>query len=113
EDPSAALPGLAMLAASSFSKEQEGDPACQLRADSARQGTGSGPMVEISYQVSSGSSPITYNLVGKGGHVYMQQRPLHGQPANFILLARHRAGSSARLKMISVSSAVPSHWCTQ
>ncbi|XP_054449059.1 protein IL-40 [Pteronotus mesoamericanus] len=58
-------------------------PVSQVRADFTLLDGGSGPRVEVSCQVSSGSPPITYSLVSKDGRVHMQQRPPHGQPANF------------------------------
>ncbi|XP_021569279.1 uncharacterized protein C17orf99 homolog [Carlito syrichta] len=61
-------------------------PLSQLQTNFALQDRGSGPRVEISCQASSGSPPITYSLVGKDGRIYMQQRPPHGQPANFSFL---------------------------
>nr|XP_019591309.1 PREDICTED: uncharacterized protein C17orf99 homolog isoform X2 [Rhinolophus sinicus] len=42
----------------------------------------SGPRIEVACQA-FGSPPITYSLIGKNGHVYMQQKPTYGQPANF------------------------------
>nr|XP_036852927.1 protein IL-40 isoform X4 [Manis javanica] len=60
-----------------------GDPVSQLQADFTLLDRGAGPRVEISCQASLGSPPITYSLVRKDGHVHMQQRPNHGQPANF------------------------------
>lgn len=59
------------------------NPVSQLQADFTLLDRGAGPRVEISCQASSGSPPITYSLVRKDGHVHMQQRPNHGQPANF------------------------------
>ncbi|KAK2494247.1 hypothetical protein MC885_018712 [Smutsia gigantea] len=59
------------------------DPVSQLQADFTLLDRGAGPRVEISCQASSGSPPIIYSLVGKDGRVHMQQRPNHGQPANF------------------------------
>lgn len=59
------------------------DPVSQLQADFTLLDRGAGPRVEISCQASLGSPPITYSLVRKDGHVHMQQRPNHGQPANF------------------------------
>ncbi|XP_007958034.1 protein IL-40 [Orycteropus afer afer] len=47
---------------------------------------GSGPRVEVTCQTASGSPPITYSLMGKDGHIYRQQSPPHGQPANFSFL---------------------------
>ncbi|XP_042523118.1 protein IL-40 [Dipodomys spectabilis] len=58
-------------------------PVSQLQANFSLWDRGSGPRMEVSCQVSSGSPPITYRLVRKDGRVCMQQRPLHGQPANF------------------------------
>ncbi|XP_037349950.2 protein IL-40, partial [Talpa occidentalis] len=58
-------------------------PVSQVQADFTLLGSVSEPMVEISCQASSGSPPITYSLVGKDGHVHMQQNPDYGQPANF------------------------------
>lgn len=55
----------------------------QPRANFVLLERGSGPRVEISCQVSSGSPPITYSLVRKDGHVHRQQTPTYGQPANF------------------------------
>ncbi|XP_023067443.2 protein IL-40 isoform X2 [Piliocolobus tephrosceles] len=62
------------------------EPVSELRANFTLRDRGSGPRVEISCQVSSGSPPITYSLVGKDGQVHLQQRPRHGQPANFSIL---------------------------
>ncbi|KAI5277265.1 Protein Il-40 [Manis pentadactyla] len=59
------------------------NPVSQLQADFTLLDRGAGPRVEISCQASSGSPPITYSLVRKDGRVHMQQRPNHGQPANF------------------------------
>nr|XP_036852924.1 protein IL-40 isoform X1 [Manis javanica] len=59
------------------------NPVSQLQADFTLLDRGAGPRVEISCQASLGSPPITYSLVRKDGHVHMQQRPNHGQPANF------------------------------
>ncbi|XP_010380216.1 protein IL-40 isoform X2 [Rhinopithecus roxellana] len=61
-------------------------PVSELRANFTLRDRGSGPRVEISCQASSGSPPITYSLVGKDGQVHLQQRPRHGQPANFSFL---------------------------
>ncbi|XP_047562469.1 protein IL-40 isoform X2 [Lutra lutra] len=58
-------------------------PVSQLQANFTLLDRGSGPRVEISCQVSSGSPPITYSLVGKDGTVHTQQRPNYGQPAKF------------------------------
>ncbi|XP_041579930.1 protein IL-40 isoform X2 [Vulpes lagopus] len=58
-------------------------PMAQPRANFVLLERGSGPRVEISCQVSSGSPPITYSLVRKDGHVHRQQTPTYGQPANF------------------------------
>ncbi|XP_035966376.1 protein IL-40 isoform X3 [Halichoerus grypus] len=58
-------------------------PVSQLQATFTLLDRGSGPRVEISCRVSSGSPPITYRLVGKDGSVHMQQRPSYGQPADF------------------------------
>ncbi|XP_008561731.1 PREDICTED: uncharacterized protein C17orf99 homolog isoform X1 [Galeopterus variegatus] len=58
-------------------------PVSQLQADFTLRDRGSGPRAEMSCQASSGSPPITYSLVGKDGHILMQQRSPHGQPANF------------------------------
>uniref|UniRef100_A0A8C0RKR7 Chromosome 9 C17orf99 homolog n=2 Tax=Canis lupus familiaris TaxID=9615 RepID=A0A8C0RKR7_CANLF len=58
-------------------------PMAQPRANFVLLERGSGPRVEISCQVSSGSPPITYSLVRKDGYVHRQQRPTYGQPANF------------------------------
>ncbi|XP_045670440.1 protein IL-40 isoform X2 [Ursus americanus] len=58
-------------------------PVSQLQANFTLLDKASGPRVEISCQVSSGSPPITYSLVGKDGSVHTQQRPNYGQPANF------------------------------
>lgn len=55
----------------------------QLQANFTLLDRGSGPRVEISCHVSSGSPPITYSLVGKDGTIHMQQRPNYGQPAKF------------------------------
>ncbi|CAK7290825.1 Protein IL-40 [Vulpes lagopus] len=60
-----------------------GQPMAQPRANFVLLERGSGPRVEISCQVSSGSPPITYSLVRKDGHVHRQQTPTYGQPANF------------------------------
>uniref|UniRef100_G1M5E7 Chromosome 17 open reading frame 99 n=1 Tax=Ailuropoda melanoleuca TaxID=9646 RepID=G1M5E7_AILME len=57
-------------------------PVSQLQANFTLLDKASGPRVEISCQVSSGSPPITYSLVGKDGSVHTQQRPNYGQPAN-------------------------------
>lgn len=59
------------------------EPVSQLQANFTLLDRGSGPRVEISCQVSSGSPPITYSLVGKDGTVHTQQRPNYGQPAKF------------------------------
>lgn len=59
------------------------EPVSQLQANFTLLDKASGPRVEISCQVSSGSPPITYSLVGKDGSVHTQQRPNYGQPANF------------------------------
>ncbi|XP_031513690.1 protein IL-40 isoform X1 [Papio anubis] len=61
-------------------------PVSELRANFTLRDRGSGPRVEMSCQASSGSPPITYSLVGKDGQVHLQQRPRHGQPANFSFL---------------------------
>uniref|UniRef100_A0A2K5RIM6 Chromosome 17 open reading frame 99 n=1 Tax=Cebus imitator TaxID=2715852 RepID=A0A2K5RIM6_CEBIM len=61
-------------------------PLSELRANFALWDRGSGPRVEVSCQVSSGSPPITYSLVGKDGQVHLRQRPRHGEPANFSFL---------------------------
>lgn len=58
-------------------------PVSRLQADFTLLDRGSGPRVEVSCQVSSGSPPITYSLVSRDGHVHMRQRPTYGQPANF------------------------------
>lgn len=60
-------------------------PVSQLQADFVLRHGDSGPTVELSCLASSGSPPITYRLVGNGGRVLAQQRPLHGKPANFSL----------------------------
>nr|XP_020014427.1 uncharacterized protein C17orf99 homolog isoform X2 [Castor canadensis] len=60
-------------------------PVSQVQVDFTLQDRESGPRAEMSCQASSGSPPISYLLVGKNGRVYMQQRPHHGQPANFQL----------------------------
>lgn len=62
------------------------EPVSELRANFTLRDRGSGPRVEMSCQASSGSPPITYSLVGKDGQVHLQQRPRHGQPANFSFL---------------------------
>ena len=59
------------------------EPVSQLQADFVLRHGDSGPTVELSCLASSGSPPITYRLVGNGGRVLAQQRPLHGKPANF------------------------------
>lgn len=64
-------------------------PVSQLQANFTLLDRSSGPRVEISCQASSGSPPITYTLVGKDGHIYMQQTPHHGQPANFSFPLTH------------------------
>lgn len=61
------------------------EPVSQVQVDFTLQDRESGPRAEMSCQASSGSPPISYLLVGKNGRVYMQQRPHHGQPANFQL----------------------------
>lgn len=58
------------------------DPVSQLQANFTLLDEGSGPRVEVSCQA-FGSPPITYSLIGKNGHIYMQQKPTYGQPANF------------------------------
>ncbi|XP_037013598.2 protein IL-40 isoform X3 [Artibeus jamaicensis] len=59
------------------------EPVSQLKADFNVLDEGAGPRAEVSCRASSGSPPITYHLVGKDGHIHMQQTPHHGQPANF------------------------------
>ncbi|KAM5214574.1 LOW QUALITY PROTEIN: protein IL-40, partial [Hipposideros larvatus] len=58
-------------------------PVSRLQADFTLLDRGSGPRVEMSCQASSGSPPVTYSLISRDGHIYMQQKPNHGQPANF------------------------------
>ncbi|XP_074175595.1 protein IL-40 isoform X3 [Rhinolophus sinicus] len=58
------------------------NPVSQLQANFTLLDEGSGPRVEVACQA-FGSPPITYSLIGKNGHVYMQQKPTYGQPANF------------------------------
>ncbi|XP_021068412.1 protein IL-40 [Mus pahari] len=60
-------------------------PVSQLQANFVLRHRESGPTVELTCLASSGSPPITYRLVGNGGRVLAQQRPLHGKPANFSL----------------------------
>ncbi|XP_031208397.1 protein IL-40 isoform X2 [Mastomys coucha] len=67
-------------------------PVSQLQADFVLRDGDSGPTVELSCLASSGSPPITYRLVGNGGHVLAQQRPLHGSPANFSLPLSQTSG---------------------
>ncbi|XP_006869719.1 PREDICTED: uncharacterized protein C17orf99 homolog [Chrysochloris asiatica] len=58
-------------------------PVSQPETNFTLMNRGSGPRVEVICQVSSGSPPITYSLVGKDGYVYIQHKSLYGQPANF------------------------------
>ncbi|KAM8786415.1 protein IL-40 [Rhynchonycteris naso] len=58
-------------------------PVSQIQADFTMLERGSGPRVEVSCLASLGSPPITYSLIGKNGHIHMQQRPQHRQPAGF------------------------------
>ncbi|XP_075415818.1 protein IL-40 [Tenrec ecaudatus] len=58
-------------------------PVSQPEANFTLVDDGSGPRVEVTCRVSSGSPPVTYSLVGKDGHIHSQQRPPHGEPANF------------------------------
>lgn len=68
------------------------EPVSQLQADFILRHGDSGPIVELSCLASSGSPPITYRLVGNGGRVLAQQRPLHGKPANFSLPLSQTSG---------------------
>lgn len=68
------------------------EPVSQLQADFVLRDGDSGPTVELSCLASSGSPPITYRLVGNGGHVLAQQTPLHGSPANFSLPLSQTSG---------------------
>ncbi|EHB01005.1 hypothetical protein GW7_10908, partial [Heterocephalus glaber] len=58
-------------------------PVSQLQTNITLHSGGPGPRAEMSCWAPSGSPLITYRLVSKDGQVHMQQRPLHGQPANF------------------------------
>lgn len=59
------------------------EPVSQLQADFTLRDGNSGPTAELSCLASSGSPPIIYRLIGNGGRIHAQQRPLHGKPANF------------------------------
>ncbi|XP_060058824.1 protein IL-40 isoform X2 [Erinaceus europaeus] len=64
-------------------------PISQLQAVFTLVDSSSGPRMELSCKVSSGSPPITYSLVGRDGHVHLQQRPAYGLPANFSFPLSH------------------------
>lgn len=59
------------------------EPVSQLQTGLTLLDRGASPRLEMSCQATSGSPPITYSLVGKDGHVHLQQTPPYGQPANF------------------------------
>ncbi|XP_077022223.1 protein IL-40 [Tamandua tetradactyla] len=67
-------------------------PVSQPQANFTLLDGGSDPRLEMFCWVPSGSPPITYSLVGKDGHVHMQQTPRHGQPVSFSFPLTQKSG---------------------
>uniref|UniRef100_A0A8C2LDM8 RIKEN cDNA 6030468B19 gene n=1 Tax=Cricetulus griseus TaxID=10029 RepID=A0A8C2LDM8_CRIGR len=67
-------------------------PVSQLQTDVTLYNGDSGPTANLSCLASSGSPPIIYRLVADDGHVRVQQRPLHGEPATFSIPLSQMSG---------------------